>query len=153
MVISYNEYTNEKSRLMGKDDLKGGQIFVIDDDAVIREGVKRVLNGRGYQTEAFGSGDRAFEALRCKQADLIISDLKMPGMNGHQVLENIRQLHPGIPVIIITGYSTVDTAVAVMKQGAVDYLAKPFTPDQLLEKVRLALAQPCRNIDEIGHGQ
>jgi DNA-binding NtrC family response regulator len=134
---------------MGKEASKGVQIIVIDDDAVIREGVKRVLNGQDYGIEAFGCGELAFEALRRQKVDLIISDLKMPGMNGHQVLENIHQLHPGIPVIIITGYSTVDTAVAVMKQGAVDYLAKPFTPDQLLEKVRLALAQPRRNVDEI----
>lgn len=130
-----------------------GDILVIDDDSVIRDGVKRILANAGHVSRSFAKGQLAIEHLKQNPVDLVISDLKMPGMSGLDVLKVIRELQPEVPIIIMTGYSTVDTAVEVMKHGAVDYLAKPFSPDQLLEKVDLALEQRVKSIENIGLGQ
>jgi DNA-binding NtrC family response regulator len=80
---------------------------------------------------------------------MVITDLKMPGMSGLDVLKAIKTLQPDIPVIMITGYSTVDNAVEAMKNGAVDYIAKPFSPEQLREKVAKAFEQKTLLLDEI----
>jgi DNA-binding NtrC family response regulator len=116
-------------------------ILVIDDEAVVRDGVRRILENCQYTVETATSGYLALERIQDKDFDLIITDLKMPGMSGMEVLKTIRVLQPEVPVIIITGYSTVDTAVEVMKNGAFDYIAKPFTPDQIISKVQNALDQ------------
>ena len=116
-------------------------ILVVDDEAVIRDGIKRVLEGDRYEVETCRSGHLAIERLQGKEYGLIITDLKMPGMNGIEVLKAVKALQPDIPVIIITGYASIDTAVEAMKSGASDYISKPFAPDLLLEKVQNALSQ------------
>jgi len=121
--------------------MENSRILIVDDEAVIREGVKRVLDRETCAVETCSSGYGAIELLQQKEYDLIISDLKMPGMSGIEVLKSVRTLQPHIPVILITGYASVETAVEAMKNGAVDYLQKPFVPDLLLEKVRNALSQ------------
>ena len=122
--------------------LRGGlEIAVVDDDSVIRQGLTRILESASFRVETFSRGELAVERLQKKVFDLVISDLKMPGMNGLDVLRAIRTLQPEVPIVIITGYGTIDTAVEAMKNGAVDYIAKPFTPDQLLAKITLALEQ------------
>jgi DNA-binding NtrC family response regulator len=78
--------------------------------------------------------------LKAKPYDLILIDLKMPNMDGMEVLENIKDIRPDLKVIIITGYSAVETAVKAIKMGAFNYLEKPFTPDSLLEAVKEALS-------------
>lgn len=116
-------------------------ILVVDDEAVIREGLSRILEGSGYQVETAKSGIVAIPLLQKQEFDLIITDLKMPGMSGFEVLDTVKTLQPGVPVIMITGFATVETAVEAMRRGTVDYLVKPFAPDQILEKVKLALEQ------------
>jgi DNA-binding NtrC family response regulator len=81
--------------------------------------------------------------------DLVITDLKMPGMSGLEVLKHIKALQPEVPIIMITGYSTVDTAVEAMKNGAVDYVAKPFTPEEILKKVESAFELKAILVDDI----
>jgi DNA-binding NtrC family response regulator len=117
------------------------RILVVDDDTVIRDGVKRILERSEMDVETSSGGRAALAMMQESDFDLVITDLKMPGMNGIEVLKAIKVLQPEVPVIIITGYSTVDTAVESMKNGAFDYIAKPFTPDQITEKVNKALAQ------------
>ncbi len=133
------------------------RILVVDDEAVIREGVRRILEKEGYQAEPKASGRIALERLQAEDYDLVITDLKMPGMGGMELLKAIRILQPDVPVIIVTGYSTVETAVDAMKSGAFDYLAKPFTPVQISEKVHKALEQRTvllsRNASESDRGQ
>ncbi len=124
-------------------------VLVIDDEAVIREGLRRILEIEGFSVETSASGNLGLERLQDKDFDLVISDLKMPGMNGMDVLKAIKVLQPEVPVIIITGYSTVDTAVEAMRNGAFDYIAKPFTPDQINEKVRKALEQRTLLLENI----
>lgn len=115
------------------------RVLVVDDEAVIREGLKRILSGERFDVEPCSSGRMAIELLHEREFDLIITDLKMPGLSGIEVLKAVKTLQPEAPVIMITGYASVDTAVEAMKNGAVDFVAKPFTPDQLIEKVEHAL--------------
>ena len=124
-------------------------ILAVDDEDVIRNGLQRILEGDRFAVETCKSGHSAIEFLQEREFDLIITDLKMPGMNGIEVLKAVKTLQPDVPVIMITGYATVDTAVEAMKNGAVDYISKPFSPEELLEKVDLALEQRNLLIDEI----
>jgi len=116
-------------------------ILVVDDEAVIRDGIKRVLEGNDFEVETCGSGHKAIELMQKKDYGLVITDLKMPGMDGIEVLKAVKALQADIPVIMITGYAAIDTAVDAMKNGASDYIAKPFSPDLLLEKVQNALKE------------
>ncbi|GAB4284825.1 MAG: sigma-54 dependent transcriptional regulator [Deferrisomatales bacterium] len=115
------------------------RILVVDDEAVVRKSLVRVFAGTDVEVETSPSGNLALELLQEQPFDAVLTDLKMPGMNGLEVLRAIRILQPHVPVILITGYATVDTAVEAMKSGAFDYLAKPFTPEQIREKVDAAL--------------
>jgi len=134
--------------------------LVVDDEAVIRDGIKRVLEGDNFAVETCSSGRKAIEQLQKKDYGLVITDLKMPGMDGIEVLKAVKALQADIPVIMITGYASIDTAVDAMKNGAADYISKPFSPDILLEKVLNALKQrssspdtPClKKEDSVRHG-
>ena len=121
--------------------MESGRILIVDDEAVIRDGLKRVLEGESFVVETCSSGFHAIEIMQQREFDLIITDLKMPGMSGIEVLKSVRTLQPDIPVILITGYASIDTAVEAIKNGASDYISKPFAPQILLEKVRNALSQ------------
>ncbi len=129
--------------------MEHNRLLIVDDEAVIRDGLKRILEGQSFAVETCSSGYSAIETMQHHDFDLIITDLKMPGMSGIEVLKSVRTLQPDTPVILITGYASIDSAVEAMKNGASDYISKPFTPDQLLEKVRNALQQRTRPLDEI----
>jgi len=124
------------------------RILIVDDEAVIRDGLRRILEGDRFAVETCASGYGAIELLHGQEFDLIVTDLKMPGMNGIEVLKAVATLQPHVPVIMITGYASVETAVEAMKCGAVDYISKPFAPDQFLEKVERALAQRTHFLDD-----
>jgi len=114
-------------------------LLIVDDEEVIREGMRRILSAEGYRVDTSASGRTAIEKIQEQDFDVVITDLKMPGMDGMEVLKTIRILQPEVPVVIITGYSTVDTAVEAMKNGAFDYIAKPFTSELIIDKVRKAV--------------
>jgi len=120
--------------------MESARILIVDDETVIRDGLKRVLEGQSFVVETCSSGFSAIELLQQREFDLIITDLKMPGMSGIEVLKSVKTLQPHIPVILITGFASIDTAVEAIKNGASDYITKPFAPDILLEKVQNALA-------------
>ncbi len=120
----------------------GKRILVVDDEAVVRKSFCRIFAATDIDVQTAPSGHLALEALQQVPFDLVITDLKMPGMNGIEVLKAIKVLQPEVPVILVTGYSTVDTAVEAMKSGALDYVAKPFTPEEITEKVAAALSGP-----------
>lgn len=125
------------------------RILVVDDDDVIREGLKRIFAGEGYEVSTFSAGQAAIASLQQERFDLVVTDLKMPGMNGIEVMKGIRVLQPEIPIIIITGYATVETAVEAMKEGAVDYIAKPFTPEDICAKARTTMEQRPAQINDL----
>jgi two-component system phosphate regulon sensor histidine kinase PhoR len=108
------------------------RILFVDDEARFRDTCRRLLNGRGYDVTPAENGQVALEILAKKALDLILLDLKMPVMGGEEVLEITAKAYPDIPVIIITGHGTVDTAVKCMKKGAYDFITKPFDTEQLL---------------------
>ncbi len=123
--------------------MESSRLLIVDDEAVIRDGLKRILTGELFIVETCSSGFQAIEIMQQREFDLIITDLKMPGMSGMEVLKSVRTLQPDTPVILITGYASIDTAVEAIKNGASDYISKPFAPDILLEKVHNALNQRC----------
>lgn len=121
------------------------RILVIDDEAIIREGLRQTLTLEGYQVEVASNGKVGMEKLQKDSFSVVISDLKMPIMSGIEVLKTIQVLQPNVPVIIITGFATVDSAVDAMKNGAFEYLTKPFLPEQIVEKVNAAIKKRLLN--------
>ncbi|MDH4211740.1 MAG: sigma-54 dependent transcriptional regulator [candidate division WOR-3 bacterium] len=112
------------------------RILIADDDENIRKSLSELLTGDGHYVLAVEDGYAAIEAIACDQWDLVILDVKMPKIDGLEVLKRIKESNSGADVIIITGYSTVENAVAVMKTGAADYIVKPFTPDEIRIRIR-----------------
>jgi len=122
------------------------KILIIDDEAAIRDSCSQVLSKEGYFTETAEDGSVGLEKAKETKPDLVLVDLKMPGISGMEVLESLKDIDPDIVSIVITGYATIESAVEAMKLGAYDYIPKPFTPDELrlitrrgLEKRRLLL--------------
>ena len=110
----------------------------MDDEARFRDTCCRLLTGRGYEVATAENGQIALDIVSKSRVDIIILDLKIPVMSGEEVLEVIAKEYPDIPVVIITGNGTIDTAVECMKKGAYDFLTKPFQVDQLLFIIRRA---------------
>ena len=108
-----------------------GPLVVIDDDGAMRLSCRQILERAGHAVETFGDGAQGLAAVARLQPPLVIVDLKMPGLSGFDVLRRLRELDPTLVVVVITGYATVETAIEAMKAGAYDFLAKPFSPDQL----------------------
>jgi DNA-binding NtrC family response regulator len=116
-----------------------GEIVVIDDEAAICSGCKLALTDQGFHVETFLSGKPGLEAILQNSYDLVLLDLKLPGMDGMEVLKQIRRDKPEMNVIIMTGYASVQNAVDAMKLGAFDYLSKPFSDDELILAVKKAI--------------
>lgn len=114
------------------------KVLVIDDEAIVRISSKRTLEPEGYEVKLAESGKEGTEMLETETFDLILLDLKMPDMDGIEVLKVIMERWPGTKVIIVTGYSTVETAVQALRLGAYNHIEKPFTPDSLLNAVHEA---------------
>ena len=106
-------------------------VLVVDDEQDIRDASERILSRIGYQVQKASRGDEALDILKKNSIDIVLLDLKMPGMDGMEILARIRERSTEIQVIVITGYATVETAIEAMKQGAYDFIPKPFEPDQL----------------------
>jgi DNA-binding NtrC family response regulator len=117
-----------------------GKILVIDDEAIVRTSCSRSLSPEGYEVKLSQNGADAMKMLEEESFDLVLTDLKMPDIDGIEVLKMIKQRWPRTEVIVVTGYQTVDTAVKSIKLGAFDYLEKPFTPDSLIAAVNNAMA-------------
>jgi len=114
------------------------KILVVDDEKVVRDGCTRVLTGKGFEVLTAENGLQAMEMLPENSVDIILLDLKMPVMSGEEVLEKVCKDHPDIPIIIITGHGTIDTAVECMKNGAYDFVTKPFQIDPFLLTINRA---------------
>jgi two-component system response regulator HydG len=122
-------------------------ILIVDDEESIRIGCTRTLTEEGYRAQSVGSGESALTAIEKVSFDAIILDLKMPGMPGMEVLKKIKESDPTSIVIIITGYGTIDVAVKAMREGAYDFITKPFTPDGLLKVVERAVDSRRRELE------
>jgi len=114
-------------------------ILVIDDEESMRDSCQQTLSRSGYYVETAENGGKGLEILKKTSYDLVILDLKMPGLNGLEVLEKIKEDDPEIVVVVITGHATIESAVEAMKKGAYDFIPKPFTPESLRVIVKRAL--------------
>lgn len=115
------------------------RILLVDDEERLRDTCSRLLTGRGYDVTTAENGQVALEILANVSLDLILLDLKMPVMGGEEALEIIAKKHSDIPVIIITGHGTIDTAIECMRKGAYDFITKPFDIEQLLLTIERAV--------------
>ena len=117
------------------------RVLVVDDEEIIRESLGGWLEKDGYPVASAPDGRSALERMRSERWNVVLLDLKMPGIDGLQVLEEARKLQPEAAVIMMTAYATVETAVKAMKLGATDYLVKPFDPEELTLLMQDVVAQ------------
>jgi len=116
-----------------------GLIHLIDDEPIIHEVISQLLTSEGFEVEVSASGEEALQKTAVQDFDLTLLDLLMPGMDGIEVLRNIRRVHPRALIIIITAYASVESALAAIKLGAFDYIQKPFKHDEFLLTIQRAL--------------
>src|SRR5499427_2342020 len=115
------------------------KILVVDDEAEIRRSVRMILEYEGYDVQEASSGPEALALIEREAPDLVFLDIKMPGVDGLEVLQKIRQLNEALPVVIISGHGTVSTAVEATKLGAFDFIEKPLASERVLVTIRNAL--------------
>lgn len=121
--------------------MKSLNIIVIDNENVICNACNLVLTERGHAVDYFKTGKTGLLAAERSPYDLVLLDIKLPDMDGMEILKILRENRPEMCVIVMTGYSTMKNAVEAMKLGAADYLSKPFTDDELMEAVEKIF--PC----------
>lgn len=114
-------------------------ILVMEDDLSVAKGLEMVLREDGFDVNLAGTGELAMEAFREKRFDLLVADLRLPDIDGMEVIRRVKAQKPETEVIVITGYGTTETAVEAMKLGVSDFLPKPFTEDQIKAAVTDAL--------------
>jgi CheY-like chemotaxis protein/glycine cleavage system H lipoate-binding protein len=124
------------------------RILCVDDEEVILCIFRRILVLNGYCVDTVETGQEALGLIRTRHYDFLFTDLKMPAMDGMEVVKAVKHLRPDIDVIVITGYATVETAVECMKNGAMDYVQKPFTAGELLAFVKKALIKRRDRIEK-----
>ena len=123
---------------MNKQDVS---ILVVDDEFSVRDSLYNWFKTEGYGADTAENGMEALRKLQEKPSDIVLLDIKMPGMDGMELQKHIKKIDSTIILIIITAYATVDTAVEAMKEGAYDYLSKPIDPDKLSILIRNAVNQ------------
>ncbi len=117
------------------------KVLVVDDERDIRDGCERVLSRLGFEVDTAANGEEGLAALEKEPSAIVLLDLKMPGLDGMEVLRRLRESYPEVLVIIVTGFATVETAIEAMKLGAYDFITKPFKPDEL----RLTVARAAEH--------
>jgi DNA-binding NtrC family response regulator len=119
--------------------LRPARVLVIDDDPGLAEVIQLLLAREGYAAERAGSVKAGLERVGAAEMDLVVTDLKLPDGTGLDAIRAIRELHPELPIIMITSYSSMESAIAALRAGAVDYIIKPFENDEFLHAVQRAL--------------
>ena len=112
------------------------KILVIDDEPVVLNSCRKVLEEDGFDVYLVPSADEALKAMKKEGFDLLLVDVKMPKHDGIYLMQKVKEKWPDVPIIVMSGYSTPDTITDGAKMGAEAFIAKPFTPDELLESIR-----------------
>ena len=124
-------------------------VWIVDDDRSIRWVIEKALSREGIAFNSFSSAQEALDALSGSAPEVLVSDIRMPGLSGLELLQTVKQRHPAVPVIVMTAYSDLDSAVAAFQGGAYEYLPKPFDVDQAVELIRRALDESRRESQAI----
>src|SRR5512142_607629 len=112
------------------------KILIAEDEDITRKHLLHALKSEGYEAVGVRDGAEAMTHITREYFDVLITDVRMPGMSGIELLEKVKENYPGMEVMVVTGYGSIDAAVDAMKKGAYEYIAKPFNLDELLLKVK-----------------
>ncbi|MBN1809634.1 MAG: sigma-54-dependent Fis family transcriptional regulator [Planctomycetes bacterium] len=115
------------------------RVMVVEDQRIMRDSIRQVLEEAGYKAPGYGRPEEALAAVTVERPDVIITDVRMPGMTGIELLKKVKEILPFVEVVVMTAYGTVKDAVSAMKEGAFDYLLKPFEPEELVLVAQKAL--------------
>jgi len=112
------------------------RILIVDDDSIFGENLCELLIDHKYSVEFVGSGPEAITRIIHERFDIVITDLKMNGMNGFEVIRKIKHIHPGMKIILMTGYSDSNTRIEALECGAFEYITKPFLKNEIIELLK-----------------
>jgi CheY-like chemotaxis protein len=129
--------------------LQAKKVLVVDDDAVVNRSINRVLSGEGYQVRETMSGSEALAELDHQQYDMVFTDIRMPGMDGLEMTSRVKQAHPDVPVVIITGFGTEASERKARELGVAGFLRKPLTPEMIIENAERALREREETLEAI----
>jgi len=151
LAVSLTLDVSRESKSLKRVEVKdpAARILCVDDEDVILDSFRKILVLDGYSVDTVLTGQEALGLVQSHHYDFVFTDLKMPTMDGVEVVKAVKHMRPDIDVVVITGYATVETAVECMKHGAMDYLQKPFTEDELLAFVRKALIKRQDRIQKL----
>ncbi len=119
--------------------MKTKKVLVIDDEQIILDSIRKILKDEDCEVDVSLSGREGLEMALNKYYDVVLTDIRMPDIGGMRVLRDIKRAKPSLPVVMITGYATVQSAVQAMHLGALEYIEKPFTPEKIIEVVNAAV--------------
>ena len=120
---------------------EGHSILVVDDELLIRDLLYDFFHGQGWDIALAENGEKALRILESQKVDLVLTDLKMPDMDGMTLTKQLRESHPEIPVVVMTGYPSVDSAVEALRNKVADYIVKPFNINRLYKVVEAQLQE------------
>ncbi len=126
--------------------IEQARILVVDDEDLMRIGVQRILSRAGYAVTEAASAQQALDTLRQQRFELVITDLQMPGMDGFELLQELKQRGSQLPVLMLTGHGSMETVVQALRHGVNDFLAKPYQPEELLSIVEREVARYRRSL-------
>ena len=115
------------------------RVLTIDDEQIVLDSVRKILSAESFEVDTSLSSRQGLAWAMSRDYDLVLTDIRMPEIGGMRILRDVKRVKPAMPVVIFTGYATVQSAVQAMKLGASDYIEKPFTPDMLVMTVKKAL--------------
>jgi two-component system, LuxR family, response regulator FixJ len=124
-----------------------GLVYIVDDDEAVRDSLDLLLSSAGFDTLTFANAEAFLAYSRGDGRACVLSDIRMPGMSGIDLLENLRRQERGCPVVLITGHGDVPLAVDAMKRGAYDFIEKPFDDERLIDSIDAALAKSMESPD------
>lgn len=124
------------------------KVLVIDDERIVLDSVRKILNAENFEVDVTPNGFEGIRFVQKNSYDIVLTDVRMPDISGKIVLREVKRTMPDLPVIIISGFATVQSAIQCMRLGAATVLEKPFTPDELTSAVSLALKAAAKEIDE-----
>ncbi len=128
------------------------KILIVDDDPIVLTSCKRVLEAEGFEVCMVPSADKALEVMKNKTFDILLIDVKMPERDGMYLMRAVKKQWPEVPIVVMSGYPTPETVAEGLKLGAEEFIAKPFTPDELLKIVRQVLPKGKGHEDKKSSG-